>query len=93
MRMTGPEARRHLARMARREFGERWVPAIEAFWGAWRSLGLPELHEADGDQVLSAMAIVFAALKAAELHVDGDAPSLRAARAALGLPLDAKVAD
>lgn len=91
--MTGPEARRHLARMARREFGDRWVPAIDAFWGAWRCLGLPELDEADGAQVLSAMAIVLSALKAAELHVDGDAPALRAARAALGLPLDAKAVD
>ena len=89
MKLTRAEARRHLARQARQEFGDRWLTAIRAFWGAWRELGLPEFDEAPGDQVLSAIGIVLAALKQAELHVDGAAEPLRAARATLGLPATA----
>lgn len=84
--MSRTRARRHLAAMARAEFGERWVPAIRAFWRAWRELGLPEMDQAPADRVLSAIGIVLAALKQAGEQLDGTAVPLRHARVALGLP-------
>lgn len=85
-RLTRAGARRYLARMARREFGAKWLDAIRAFWRAWRALGLPEMDEAPAAQVLSSIGIVLGALSEAREHMGDRVAALRHARAALGMP-------